>query len=87
LNIFHCGSLRSQLGLGAVLLLIGVVWMSEWRQQLRIPYWFWKFWHGIMATVMVPMALAHIFIGGTYTNTPIKQAVWIGYSVLLTGTS
>jgi len=83
LNIFQA-ELRSQLGIGAVILLIGVVWMSEWRQKLKIPYWFWKFWHGIFATVMIPMALAHIFIGGSYTNTPLKQAVWIGYSVMLT---
>lgn len=83
LNIFTA-PLRVQLGIGAVLLLVGVVWMAEWRQKLKIPYWFWKIWHGIFAAVMIPMALAHIFIGGSYTNTPAKQAVWIGYSVLLT---
>jgi predicted ferric reductase len=83
LNVFQT-ELRVLLGIGAILLLIGVVWMSEWRQQLKIPYWFWKFWHGIFATVMIPMALAHIFIGGTYTNTPLKQTVWIGYSIMLT---
>lgn len=83
LNVFQT-DLRILLGIGAILLLIGVVWLSEWRQKLKIPYWFWKFWHGIFALLMIPMALAHIFIGGTYTNTPLKQAVWIGYSVLLT---
>jgi len=77
-------ALRIELGEFAIFLLIIVVWMSEWRQKLKIPYWIWKFWHGILATVMIPMALAHIFIGGTYTNTPLKQAVWIGYSIILT---
>jgi 3-phenylpropionate/trans-cinnamate dioxygenase ferredoxin reductase subunit len=83
LNVFQT-EFRVLLGIGAILLLISVVWLSEWRQKLKIPYWFWKFWHGIFALLMIPMALAHIFIGGTYTNTPLKQAVWIGYSVLLT---
>ena len=82
LNIFNA-PLRSQMGVGAVLLLIGVVWMAEYRQKFKIPYWFWKFWHGILATLMIAMALLHIFIGGTYMDLPWKKALWIGYSVLL----
>ena len=77
-------ALQIELGEFALFLLIVVVWASELRKRLKIPYQFWKLWHGILATVMVAIALAHIFIGGTYTNTPVKQAVWIGYSVLLT---
>lgn len=85
LNIFTA-EWRVKFGLGAVLLLIGVVWMAEWRQRLKIPYWFWKFWHGIFATVMMPLALAHIFLANNYIDLPWKQALWIGYSILLTGT-
>jgi len=82
LNIFEA-PLRAQLGVIAVLLLIGVVWMAEYRQKLKIPYWFWKFWHGIMATGMIALALVHIFLAGSFLDLPWKRGLWIGYSVLL----
>ncbi|HUV16615.1 MAG TPA: ferric reductase-like transmembrane domain-containing protein [Pelolinea sp.] len=83
LNIFTA-PLRAQMGMGAILLLIGVVWMAEWRQKLKIPYWFWKIWHGILASVMIPMALVHILLAGNYIDLPWKRAFWIGYSILFT---
>jgi 3-phenylpropionate/trans-cinnamate dioxygenase ferredoxin reductase subunit len=83
LNIFNA-PLRSQMGVAALLILIGVVWMAEFRQKLKIPYWFWKLWHGILASIMMPMAFYHIFTGGNYINLPWKQALWIGYSILFT---
>ena len=82
LNFFNTTT-PARYGIGAVLLLIGVVWMAEFRQQLRIPYWFWKFWHGILATAMIAMAVTHIFLTGSYTDLPWKRALWIGYSILL----
>ena len=81
LNIFSA-PLRAKLGVGAIVLLIFVVWMAELRQKLKIPYTFWKIWHGIFASGMVAMALLHIFLTGTYTDLPWKRAVWIGYSAL-----
>ena len=72
------------MGVGAVLLLLGVVWIAEYRQKLKIPYWFWKLWHGILASVMIPMALYHIFTGGNYIDLPWKRGLWIGYSILFT---
>jgi predicted ferric reductase len=83
LNVFST-PLRYQLGVSAVLLLIAVVWMAEYRQKLKIPYWFWKLWHGIIASVMIPFALYHIFTGGNYINLPWKQGLWIVYSILFT---
>lgn len=83
LNIFNA-PLRAQMGVGAVILLIAVVWMSEWRQKLKIPYWFWKIWHGILASVMIPMALVHILLAGNYIDLPWKRGLWIGYSILFT---
>ena len=81
LNIFTA-RLPAQLGVGSVILLILVVWMAEFREKLKIPYTFWKIWHGIFATAMVGMALVHIFLAGSYTELPWKRAVWIGYSAL-----
>lgn len=72
----------TKFGIIAVLLLILVVWMAEFRQKLKIPYTFWKIWHGIFATVMVALALVHIALSGSYTDLPWIQAVWIGYSAL-----
>jgi predicted ferric reductase len=73
---------RARFGVLAIILLIGVVWMAEYRQKLKIPYGFWKVWHGILATMMVGLALLHIFNTGDYTNLPWKRAVWIGYTIL-----
>ncbi len=84
LNIFTA-PLAVKFGLLAVLLLVAVVWVAEYRQKLKIPYWFWKFWHGILATVMVSMALIHIFLTGNYVSQPWKKELWIGYSVLFIG--
>ncbi len=81
LNIFTAPD-SAKFGVLAALLLIAVVWMAEYRQKLKIPYWFWKFWHGILATLMVGLALLHIFNAGSYTDLPWKKALWIGYSTL-----
>ena len=83
LNIFSA-STRVQIGIIAILLLIGVVWMAEYRQKFKIPYWFWKLWHGILASVMIPLALYHIFTGGNYIDLPWKKALWIIYSIMFT---
>ncbi len=83
LNVFSTPT-RVKFGIFAVLLLIGVVWMAEYRQKFKIPYWFWKLWHGILASVMVPLALYHIFTGGNYIDLPWKKALWIIYSVMFT---
>jgi len=82
LNLFTA-PWRARFGVTAVVLLIGVVVMSEYRPQLKIPYKFWKFWHGVSATLMIAAALAHIFLVGNYVNLPWKQVLWIAYSVLL----
>lgn len=82
LNLFSA-PWQARLGVTALLLLIGVVWMAEYRARLKIPYWFWKLWHGILATGMIALALLHIFRAGSYTDLPWKQALWIGYSTLL----
>lgn len=73
---------RARFGVTAIVLLIFVVWMAEYREKLKVPYAFWKLWHGIIATVMVALALLHIFMAGSYTDLPWKRAVWIGYSAL-----
>lgn len=77
---------RARAGVLAILLLIGVVWFAEFRKKLKIPYQFWKFWHGVIATVMIAFALTHIFLNNNYVSLPWKKGLWIGYSALLLGT-
>ena len=76
---------RARFGVASVLLLIGVVLSAEYRPIFKIPYTFWKIWHGIMATAMIAAAVTHIFLVGNYVNMPWKRVLWVGYSVLLIG--
>ncbi len=82
LNIFSA-PWRARFGVFAFLLLIVVVWMAEFRQKLKIPYWFWKFWHGILATGMIALALTHIYTTGDYTDLFWKKVLWLGFSGML----
>jgi len=83
LNIFTA-PLRVQFSLTALLLLICLYCFAEYRKQLKIPYWFYKLWHGIFASVIIPLALYHIFTGGGYIDLPWKKTLWIIYSFLFT---
>ena len=78
--------LRVQMGIIALLILITVVWMAEWRQQLKISYGFWKIYHGIAATVVIPLAGYHVLTAGDYMDMPWKRYIWLGYTILFTGT-
>jgi len=81
LNIFTA-PLRAKAGVLALLLLIGVVGLSEYRSKLKIPYWFWKLWHGIVLTLTVGLAILHIYLNGNYVNLPWKEQLWISYLVI-----
>ena len=80
LNIFT-SPLYTKLGVLAIFLLISVVVSAEYRKKLKIPYAFWKFWHGILTTLIVGAALIHIFLVGNYLSYPLERAIWIGYTV------
>lgn len=71
--------LRAKAGVLALLLLVGVVWLAEYRNKLKIPYWFWKIWHGIIATFSMALAIIHIYLNGNYINLPWKEQLWIFY--------
>ena len=76
---------RARAAVTSILLLIIVVLTAEYRQKFKISYKFWKFWHGIFSTVMVALALVHIFLVGNYINLPWEKALWIAYSALFIG--
>lgn len=74
--------LRAKAGVLALLLLVGVVWLAELRSKFKIPYWFWKIWHGIFATLSMALAIIHIYLNGNYVNLPWKQQLWISYLIV-----
>ncbi len=82
LNIFQA-PLAVKFGVSAVILLILVVISAEYRRKLKIPYTFWKFWHGILTTLVVASALIHVFLIGSYgylSYTP-EKVIWIVYTL------
>jgi predicted ferric reductase len=78
LNIFTA-PIQGKAGVLAFLLLIGVVWMAEFRSQFKIPYGFWKVLHGIITILTVGFAILHIYWNGNYVNLPWKEQLWMSY--------
>ena len=76
---------RARAAVTSILLLIVVVLTAEYRQKIKMSYKLWKIWHGILSTVMVALALVHIFLVGNYVNLPWKNTLWIAYSAIFIG--
>ena len=80
LNIFNA-PWRARFGVVSVILLILVVISAEYRKKIKLPYDLWKFWHGILTTLVAATALVHIFLVGNYVSLPLIRMIWIVYSV------
>jgi len=76
---------RARAAVTSILLLLVVVLTAEYRQKIKMSYKHWKIWHGILSTVMVALALVHIFLVGNYVDLPWKKTLWIAYSVIFLG--
>jgi predicted ferric reductase len=70
---------RARMGVMAVLLLLVLIAASLWRRRWKIDYSAWRVWHGILATLIVVLAMGHVVLARHYLNQPWKQALWIGY--------
>lgn len=84
LNVFSA-PWRARAGVTAVLLLLVVIGASVWRNKLKIEYNRWRIWHGVLATVMIAMAIIHVVLARHYLNTPLKQFLWTAYGVFWVG--
>lgn len=84
LNVFTA-PWRARFAVLAVLSLIGLVVFSVWRKKLKIDYYKWRVWHGVLAVVAVGAALVHVELAGYYVSTPFKKALWIVYAVFWVG--
>jgi len=58
---------------------------SLWRQQLRLPYEWWRLGHGVVAVLLVVVGLVHITRVSYYLASPWKLALWIGLGVASIG--
>lgn len=76
---------RARAGVGAVLLLLALIGASIWRKQLKIEYSSWRIWHGILATLVIVLAITHVILARHYLDTPVKQALWTGYGLMWIG--
>jgi 3-phenylpropionate/trans-cinnamate dioxygenase ferredoxin reductase subunit len=69
----------------AIIALGALISLSVWRKSLRIEYDSWRIWHGILATVLMALAMAHVELRGYYLNTLWKQLFWGLYGILWIG--
>jgi len=84
LNVFTA-PWRARAGVTAVIALLIMIGVSLWRKNIKFEYTQWRIWHGILATLVVALAMIHVVLAGHYINTPVKQVLWIGYGVFWVG--
>lgn len=80
LNIFTA-PWRARAGVTALVALAVLIAISIWRKQIKLEYNRWRVWHGLLAIAAVTLAMMHILLVGHYMNTPLKQALWLGYGL------
>lgn len=72
---------RARAGVLALLSLVILIAITLWRKKLKLDYTPWRFWHGLLGTLAVSLALLHVILVGHYINTPLKQVLWTAYGV------
>jgi len=75
----------ARFGVVAIISLGVLISLSVWRKRVKIEYDQWRIWHGILATVVMVLALVHIELRGYYLNTLWKQVFWGLYSIFWVG--
>ncbi len=50
---------------------------SLWRQQLKLPYEWWRLGHGVVAVLLVVVGLVHITRVAYYLASPWKLGLWL----------
>lgn len=83
--LFFNAPLFAQLGILAILFLFIVISTAEYRSWFKLPYGFWKFWHGIFVMALVGLSILHIYLNGNFINLPWKNIIWIIYFIIWMG--
>jgi predicted ferric reductase len=84
LNLFSA-PWRARAGVTAVVMLLVLIGASVWRKPLKIEYTNWRIWHGILAILVIALAITHVVLARHYLNTPWKQTLWVTYGCFWVG--
>jgi predicted ferric reductase len=76
---------RARWGVASIAALLILVITSIWRLQLKLRYESWRLWHGMLGTLAVASAMAHIALVAHYVETPWKRGFWIAITVFWIG--
>lgn len=79
------GNWASRAAWASVFALLAIVATSLFRERLRIGYERWRLSHIVLGVLAIAFAQVHVSLAGLYTNTPWKQAVWVGAAALMVG--
>ena len=56
--------------------LVGLVALTIWRRPLGIPYQWWRLTHGLLALLVMLVAVVHVFRVGHYSAVTWKMVFW-----------
>ena len=70
---------RARFAVGSVIVLILLVGLSVWRVRLRLSYELWQATHGLLAVIVVLLALLHASLVGYYVTGLLRHVVYDGY--------
>jgi predicted ferric reductase len=76
---------RVRFGLVALVCLLLLIVISLGRLQLRIRYEAWRLSHGVLATLVVAMAMLNMLGVGHYIALPWKQVFWAALTFIWIG--
>lgn len=69
----------------ALLAFPALIVTSLYRQQLKLPYEWWRLTHGVVAVLLVIVGLVHITRVSYYLASPWKLGLWIALGVASIG--
>ncbi len=70
---------RARFAFTSVVALLVLVGLSVWRLRLRLSYEWWQATHGILAVIVVVLALLHASLVGYYVTGLVRHVVYDGY--------
>src|SRR5690606_13513632 len=71
-----------RIALGCFVLLVVT---SEFRKRLRLEYGLWRYLHVVLAVAGFAAAIGHIGGVGYYTDTGLKQTLWLSITLAFLG--
>jgi predicted ferric reductase len=70
---------RARFAVTSVIALLVLAGLSAWRRRLHLRYEVWQATHGILAVVVVLLALLHASLVGYYITGLLRHVVYDGY--------